>query len=192
MIDLFQIQPASCREKLEYRDVELPRYWKETDEAYNSRISLFNKVLYTDPTAIFERIRLAGNPLLRHNTSCSIGIQTLFPNNGNMCACGCERELTGRQKRWATEKCADYPLQIYFILSGRVEQIRKYIWHYQYGHCTMCGDKFNSGHLSCEVHEYELDHIVPVHKGGGCCWLSNYQLIHTDCHKQKTKQDLAA
>lgn len=41
-----------------------------------------------------------------------------------------------------------------------------------------------SGHL------WEMDHIVPVYKGGGSCGLDNLTTLCLGCHKEKTKKDL--
>ena len=39
------------------------------------------------------------------------------------------------------------------------------------------------------ANKIHVEHIIPVHKGGGGCWLGNYQLLCEDCHKEKTKLD---
>jgi RNA-directed DNA polymerase len=48
--------------------------------------------------------------------------------------------------------------------------------------CPICGETLHNGE------ELQKDHIVPRHKGGGNGY-DNYQLLHTDCHKQKTAVD---
>jgi RNA-directed DNA polymerase len=53
------------------------------------------------------------------------------------------------------------------------------------GHiCPVCGETLYNGE------ELQLDHIVPRHKGGKDSY-DNYQLLHLDCHKQKTAVDLS-
>jgi len=37
----------------------------------------------------------------------------------------------------------------------------------------------------------EVDHIVPIYKGGDSLGLENHQLICYTCHKEKTKKDLS-
>lgn len=189
--DLFSVQPESCREQLPYKELDIVRYRTEKEEKYNRKVSLINKVMFTDPSPFFKKIIHTGNPLQRINPSSNVGVHILFPNESNgICACGCGEKLQGRRRRWATDVCSDYPFEIYSIISGRTDTIRKYLWYYQYGHCAMCGDELCGSWQPHFVHDYDCDHIHPVHKGGGCCWLSNYQLLHRDCHKEKTRIDL--
>ena len=37
---------------------------------------------------------------------------------------------------------------------------------------------------------YELDHIVPLHKGGDAIALQNLQPLCRECHKDKTAKDM--
>jgi RNA-directed DNA polymerase len=48
--------------------------------------------------------------------------------------------------------------------------------------CPICGEALYNGE------ELQKDHIQPQHAGGQESY-DNYQLLHTDCHKQKTARD---
>jgi len=48
--------------------------------------------------------------------------------------------------------------------------------------CTICGETLYNGE------ELQRDHVLPRHKGGKDSY-DNYQLLHLDCHKQKTAVD---
>lgn len=68
-----------------------------------------------------------------------------------------------------------------------LEEYKKYGWAvdknetekaflFQFGDCT--GDR------------WQVDHIVPVHKGGAGVGMENLQVLCTPCHKLKTAKDL--
>lgn len=46
-------------------------------------------------------------------------------------------------------------------------------------------------HLNNKSHRVEIDHIVPISKGGVSLGLDNHRALCYDCHKIKTKQDLS-
>jgi len=48
--------------------------------------------------------------------------------------------------------------------------------------------KFGFGFNLAE-HFYEVDHLVPVHAGGGSCGLDNLQLLCRVCHRNKTRME---
>lgn len=119
---------------------------------------------------------------------------TLFPNEDNKCACGCGKELSGRRTRWASDQCQKIPSIIYGILRGELRTIYRIVAHRDGEVCRECGK------TAAELYELddrklnynnplELDHIVPVHKGGGGMWLDNYQILCYKCHRDKTKGD---
>lgn len=120
-------------------------------------------------------------------------IELAFPaRNDGVCACGCGVKLTGRKRRWATKDCIKFSIHVVDIIAGISSMVRYYIDLYNGGEfCFNCG---------CEAEYKErkdftfytlmhVEHIVPVHKGGGACWLNNYQFLCSDCHKEKTNQD---
>lgn len=55
----------------------------------------------------------------------------------------------------------------------------------QQGKCLACKAKFNIQDI------LEVDHVIPLSKGGKDNY-DNLQLLHRQCHVQKTKKDLAA
>lgn len=46
-------------------------------------------------------------------------------------------------------------------------------------------------HVHDQPHRIEVDHIVPIYKGGQALGLENHQAICFSCHKSKTKVDLS-
>lgn len=146
------------------------------------------RVLFLDPKPIYERIEV--NHFERVQ---SVPIGKMFPENGNLCGCGCGAELSGRRKRWATNECMYFAQAVWGIINGHSEIISSYLRLYNgIVACVGCGlteeyKEFKNGVVVSAIHK---DHIIPVHKGGGGCWLSNYQYLCDTCHKQKTKNDL--
>lgn len=140
------------------------------------------RVLYFNPIIVYKRIKKRLNPYKRKHNSREIGVKYMFPSIKGYCACGCKRRLKGKQRKWASKQCSDFAYNVYSIFAGHVKTIRYYMNIYQNGNCNICKEKLGS--------YKECDHILPVYKGGGGCWLDNYQLIHKECHLEKTKEDL--
>lgn len=106
-------------------------------------------------------------------------VSDLFPTRSDgKCACGCNEELTGRRKRWASQQCAEKALTIFWVVKGDASKIRKLVFQRDLGICNKCG---------ASNAEWEADHIVPVHAGGGGCGIENFQTLCKACHKQKTR-----
>lgn len=106
-------------------------------------------------------------------------LEELYPSIPFKCACGCGLRLTGRRTRWATDQCVPKIITGFLILSGNVQVIRHELYKKQEGYCQKCGLKTD---------DWEADHIIPVHKGGG---LENFQTLCKDCHKEKTALEMA-
>lgn len=182
---LLIVQPPKVREALPFKEIGAD--WNE--DIKEKRAWMF-RVLFFDPREVYERIHLAElpwvSPFKRTN---SLFMDTVWPKEiKGICPCGCGQPLgTDKRKRWASEACHKFAEDIYWILYGSVERgrIRQYVSMYYAGDiwehvCIGCGD------MRAEV---QLDHIIPVHAGGGLCWLSNYQPLCLQCHKAKTKAD---
>ncbi len=135
------------------------------------------RVLFFDPSVVYTRINAN-----HHKRFQSISIKTMFPKNGKMCGCGCSRKLTGRQTRWATEDCYLFANSVWAIITGHIPVIRRFIKKYHGRKCVHCRVR--------PIGKLEVDHIIAVKHGGGCGWLSNYQLLCTIHHRRKTKDDL--
>lgn len=102
----------------------------------------------------------------------------LFPDRKDgLCACGCQCELRGKKKRWASLDCQEYAVTILFIIKGDRFTIRKLLYQRDQGYCQHCG---------VLTENWEADHILPVHLGGGACDLDNYQTLCKGCHKSKS------
>jgi len=97
-----------------------------------------------------------------------------------VCGCGCERPLTGRKRKWATGACLLSALTVYGIIKGDTFVVRREVYRRDQGFCRHCGALDEN---------WEADHIIPVHKGGGGCDLSNFQTLCKDCHKAKNRHE---
>lgn len=109
-------------------------------------------------------------------------LAVLFPNKNNgRCGCGCGKKLAAFRKRWASKECEKYALFYLRILQGKRDVIFYFVSLRDGMSCRSCGvinDKL------------ELDHILPICKGGGGQWLDNYQILCQECHREKTKEDV--
>lgn len=115
----------------------------------------------------------------KRRQSCLI-LEDLFPTKLGVCACGCNTPLTGRQRRWAGEEHSSGANRVFQVITGNTEYIRWLLFEVEQGYCRHCG---------VQTQDWEADHIVPVHQGGGGCDITNFQTLCQGCHKKKTKQD---
>lgn len=174
----------------------------------------YHRVLQIDPTEYYLRAETLNwfSYYKRYN---SVFSETLFLQpDKTLCACGCGKSLSGRRKRWATDECSRFSNHVIGIITGRSDLIRN-IMAYLYGgykcfKCAKTDDDFKSELYPPSKKDYNnideffkayntwmndqnskihLEHVVPVHKGGGACWLSNYQFLCVVCHKEKTKSE---
>lgn len=96
------------------------------------------------------------------------------PRQLNVCQwCGSDGAVI--RKRWCSEQCVHefkirahqcYILQMVRERDGNV--------------CAKCGKK---------SHKAQVDHVIPVSKGGGACGIDGFQTLCLNCHRQKTSVD---
>ena len=109
-------------------------------------------------------------------------LNELFPQfNKEVCACGCGKLLSSKQKKWASIECRDAAAKLFLIVKGDVLTIRKELYNRDKGKCAYCGET---------TLNWEADHILPVFKGGGGCDLDNFQTLCLSCHKIKTSNQI--
>jgi 5-methylcytosine-specific restriction endonuclease McrA len=163
--DLFEHQPTSCRQPLPYKEIEA--------DAYIKRLVGF------DPNEVYEKVRYAVNPYNRYNWQ-NITFATLFPKRTDgLCPCGCGQPVKVGQL-WASKDCQMFVIAVWNIIGYR-EQFISFVYEKYFG---------NDKCMICHEHKWkDCDHIVPIDKGGGGAWLSNYQMLCEECHKEKTRQD---
>lgn len=164
-VDLIEKQPPECRQPLPFKEVNAPEYLK--------------RVMFFDPAAVYESVRDKVNPFTRYNWQ-NINFSDMFPKREDgTCPCGCGKPLpVGRL--WADKDCQMFVIGVWNIIGYR-EQFISLVYEHYFGStlCMICGkEKWK-----------DCDHIVPIDKGGGGGWLSNYQMICEECHKEKTRQD---
>lgn len=173
MITLFNVQPESCRQKLDIRRVK----------NFNTLSEGLKQLVLFDPISVYQRLEKTKDldPYRRQN---SLSMVTMFPNTeAGFCACGCGKELSGRKTRWATKNCSKLPLNVHTIISGHSYTL------------DICRIIFGTNCVDCGAEEswtkprHELDHQIPVKFGGGGCWLNNYVFRCKSCHRDKTNKD---
>jgi len=103
-------------------------------------------------------------------------LNDIFTVNIGICACGCEKELNKRQRKWASEICRTNAYIQFSIIKGDNVIIRQEVYKRDQGFCYNCG-VFDE--------EWQVDHINPVIKGGSACTLENLQTLCLNCHKDK-------
>jgi 5-methylcytosine-specific restriction endonuclease McrA len=96
---------------------------------------------------------------------------------GGMCYCGCGQTTTGN-RNFATSKCTSLFYDVAEMIASQGKTLQKFLIKLRGKKCEKC---------SKETSFLEIDHIVEVNEGGGLCWIDNYQLLCSDCHKEKTK-----
>ena len=120
------------------------------------------------------------NRYSRYQKSFHMGI--MFPDKKDgLCGCGCGRPLPPRKKRWYSKQCQ---LECHIrasIIKGDSQMIRRLLFILDEGFCRACG---------VYDENWQADHILPVHKGGGGSGLENYQTLCVECHKAKTYKDV--
>lgn len=111
----------------------------------------------------------------------NVKLSLLTSSINGCCACGCGVKLKGKQVKWASKNCCDSFYRKYEVYRGNTNIIRQELYSIDRGYCRNCGVLDPN---------WQADHIIPVHKGGGACGLENFQTLCLDCHKEKTKKDL--
>lgn len=156
--------------QLEYRD------------EYEQLDAVDKRILFSDPIPFYEKIKECVDHSSRRQTG-RFRMETIFPaKKDGICDCGCGQKLTGRQRRWASKDCEKFTVSVYWIFYGDVDLVKSLLFRLHGNACYCCGE------VTWNLH---LDHIIPVFKGGGGCWISNFQLLCVDCHKAKTKVDVS-
>lgn len=124
----------------------------------------------------------------------SISFELLFPKKRDgFCDCGCGKPLEGKRTRYSTEECSKFAQGVWGVLCGHTQTLDLFLnIKFKHWACCRCDimDKYKVYKNGLVVNAIQKDHIIPVHKGGGGCWLDNYQLLCDDCHKEKTKKDM--
>lgn len=146
---------------------------------------LQKRVLLFDPAPIYARIEVDHYKRVQ-----PLKMPLMFPQiEPGICACGCGEELTGRRSRWATDDCSKMVGIIYSIIAGHHEIIKRFVsLLYDGWACCQCGATWRDAPESWGDSDYiQKDHIIAVQKGGGGCWLNNYQPLCHKCHTKKTK-----
>jgi 5-methylcytosine-specific restriction endonuclease McrA len=111
----------------------------------------------------------------------SLRVHHLYPaKKDGICDCGCGKELTGKQRRWASTKCTTKVVKEFKIIKGDVQVIREELRRRDKEICAECNEPADV---------WQADHILEVRHGGGGCTLDNFQTLCTDCHKKKTKEN---
>lgn len=99
----------------------------------------------------------------------------------NKCPCGCglpPRELpNGRIDKFAHYSCANDFYAVSEMITNQGKGLLEFLVKLRGRKCECCKEEENY---------LEVDHIIEVVNGGGLCWIDNYQLLCSKCHKAKT------
>jgi len=96
-----------------------------------------------------------------------------------LCDCGCEQaNIAG--KRFASSKCATVFYDVAEMIARQGKTLLLFLAKLRGPRCERCG------HEPRILGSLEIDHILEVAEGGGMCWIDNYQLLCSNCHKAKT------
>ena len=87
----------------------------------------------------------------------------------------CGEATPTRRMRWCSKGCREQG----YIAAGIRSKAR--VHKRDKGVCAICGIDTNAAGIPCEV-----DHILPVCEGGGCCGLDNLRTLCQACHKKET------
>lgn len=152
-------------------------------EKHSDKIPVVKRVLFYDPTPLYEKVAHKIEPTKRHQ---SIQMEDIFPKTNNgICACGCgvgtKKHSETYFSKWATQQCNQFANDVLSIMNNYFGKPAYYISLYYGKICCECLDP-----IACDL---ELDHIIGVKHGGGACWLSNYQWRCKACHNKKTNKD---
>lgn len=176
---IFELQPAECRAPLVQRNIE----WDEWHRNKPEMITKIERVLYFDPTPVYERVAHKIDPFKRHQ---GISVELAFPapeKTAGKCACGCDvvpkKYGNGNYFRYADDACKFLANNVVSIINNYFQKPPKFITYYAGKICDECKDPNTK-------YDLQLDHIVGVKQGGGGSWLSNYRWLCHKCHVHKT------
>lgn len=177
---IFDVQPPECRKPLIQKQIEWGDWYKERP----GMITNIERVLYFDPTEVYNRIGDKIDPFRRHQ---SISVEMAFPQparDAGKCTCGCNEVPkaydNGKYFKYATDSCNYLVSNVVSIINNYFQKPSVFITHYSGKICDECKD--------AAAKYLELDHILGVKEGGGGCWLSNYRWLCPKCHVDKTNK----
>jgi len=97
-----------------------------------------------------------------------------------LCDCGCgQTKIAGR--RCASSKCSGVFYDVAEMIARQGKTLLLFLAKLRGPKCELCN------HEPRLMGSLEIDHILEVNDGGGMCWIDNYQLLCSNCHKAKTK-----
>lgn len=115
-----------------------------------------------------------------------LALADLFPAvESRVCRCGCGAALPPRRRSWATDACVTRAVRTLLVVKGDTGAIRAALLARDGGVCRACG-------VECGPKEWQADHIVPVHQGGGGCGLDGFQTLCRWCHTSKSGLEASA
>jgi 5-methylcytosine-specific restriction endonuclease McrA len=88
----------------------------------------------------------------------------------------------GRQQMWCSKKCTRSAVTEFKVQKGDVKTIRKLLLKRDKAICAHCAERDD---------KWQADHKTAVVNGGGGCAIDGFQTLCLECHKKKTKLDIA-
>ena len=129
---------------------------------------------------LIELMKKAGiHDQFRRKIKTGIVLDLVQPIGGS-CGCGCGKELPHPSSKYANHLCSQAIFEAAWMLTNQDQSLRKFLIKLRGQKCECCNEpkKYASS--------LEIDHIVEVKQGGGLCWIDNFQLLCSECHKAKT------
>lgn len=101
----------------------------------------------------------------------------------------CWAPIASPRRSWCSNECVEQ-----YLIRSSAQIVTNRLSKRDNGICAICGR--DSLKIARDANwrgvwaysSWQSDHIVPVVEGGGCCGLSNYRTLCTECHLAETAQ----
>lgn len=104
----------------------------------------------------------------------------MLPKPPKGCCKWCGGKLPGRKRSWCSKECQEEAyIRLGIDISYRIKARDN-------GICAKCGVDCKSKKTNNWKCTWEIDHIIPVSEGGGCCGFDNLRTLCIPCHKEET------
>jgi 5-methylcytosine-specific restriction endonuclease McrA len=131
--------------------------------------------------------------LVKNNTRRYLALDTIKGEKG--CCKWCMDKLDNTRKKYCSNNCKESAWAFFYPQ----KYSHKYLMKRQSDCCLGCGYNFNDKTKkfirrfygdTCEYTDYgDVDHIIPIHKGGEILGIENVQLLCRECHIKKTASE---
>ena len=129
--------------------------------------------------------------IVKSNTKRSLALDKIRGEKG--CCKWCTGKIENNRKKYCSEDCKQSAWAFFYP--------QKYAYQFlikrQSGCCAHCAYDFKSGIKKWHygqggydiVDQGDVDHIIPIHKGGEILGIENHQLLCRECHIKKSASE---